>query len=259
MPRRCGGSRRSSGSSRRCMVSADWTPYEKTLQAGVFASRFPGAGQALWTIVNRNEYEVDGRADRRRARGRHGVLRRVERRAPGAAHRRRAGALLAEARGARLRRDPRGRSRRAGRGSRRDSSSRCSKLARTPLQLVLRRVALAAAAAGRDRANPRRGRSAGGHDRDSRCGVRLRRAGHRDRGPDLGRARRPVSVGRQRAPQRIAGACASSAFYIDRYPVTNAQYKAFLDASGYRPRDDHNFLRHWQNAARRDAAGRTSP
>ena len=50
------------------MVSADWTPYEKTLQAGVFASRFPGAGQALWTIVNRNEYEVDGRADRRRAR-----------------------------------------------------------------------------------------------------------------------------------------------------------------------------------------------
>src|SRR5688500_20401372 len=42
------------------MVSADWTPYEKTLQTGVFASRFPGAGQALWTMVNRNEYEVAG-------------------------------------------------------------------------------------------------------------------------------------------------------------------------------------------------------
>ena len=39
------------------------------------------------------------------------------------------------------------------------------------------------------------------------------------------------------------------AFYIDRYPVTNAQYKAFLDASGYRPRDDHNFLRHWERGA----------
>jgi hypothetical protein len=42
------------------MVSADWTPYEKTLQAGVFASRFPGSGLALWTLVNRNEYGVDG-------------------------------------------------------------------------------------------------------------------------------------------------------------------------------------------------------
>jgi formylglycine-generating enzyme required for sulfatase activity len=36
------------------------------------------------------------------------------------------------------------------------------------------------------------------------------------------------------------------AFHIDRYPVTNAQYKAFLDSSHYRPRDDHNFLRHWE-------------
>src|SRR6185312_6218405 len=35
-------------------------PYEKTLQAGVFASRFPGSGLTLWTLVNRNEYGVDG-------------------------------------------------------------------------------------------------------------------------------------------------------------------------------------------------------
>ena len=42
------------------IVSLDWTPYEQTLQAGVFASRFPGEGRTLWTIVNRNEYDVDG-------------------------------------------------------------------------------------------------------------------------------------------------------------------------------------------------------
>ena len=35
------------------------------------------------------------------------------------------------------------------------------------------------------------------------------------------------------------------AFYIDKYPVTNAQFKRFLDASGYRPKDEHNFLKHW--------------
>jgi gamma-glutamyl hercynylcysteine S-oxide synthase len=35
------------------------------------------------------------------------------------------------------------------------------------------------------------------------------------------------------------------AFLIDKYPVTNAQFKKFLDASGYRPKDDHNFLKHW--------------
>jgi formylglycine-generating enzyme required for sulfatase activity len=31
--------------------------------------------------------------------------------------------------------------------------------------------------------------------------------------------------------------------------VTNAQFKAFLDASGYAPADDRNFLRHWQDGA----------
>jgi gamma-glutamyl hercynylcysteine S-oxide synthase len=41
-------------------------------------------------------------------------------------------------------------------------------------------------------------------------------------------------------------------FYIDRYPVTNAAFKAFLDASHYQPLDDHNYLLRWQ-------AGRPKP
>jgi iron(II)-dependent oxidoreductase len=36
-------------------------------------------------------------------------------------------------------------------------------------------------------------------------------------------------------------------FYIDKYPVTNAQYKAFLDATQYHPADDHHFLKDWTN------------
>lgn len=34
-------------------------------------------------------------------------------------------------------------------------------------------------------------------------------------------------------------------FYMDIYPVTNSQYKEFLDATGYEPTDKTNFLKHW--------------
>lgn len=38
-------------------------------------------------------------------------------------------------------------------------------------------------------------------------------------------------------------------FFIDKYPVTNAQFKQFLDATHYAPRDAVNFLRDWKNGA----------
>lgn len=38
-------------------------------------------------------------------------------------------------------------------------------------------------------------------------------------------------------------------FYIDRTPVTNAQFAEFLKATKYRPKDGHNFLRHWKDGA----------
>lgn len=34
-------------------------------------------------------------------------------------------------------------------------------------------------------------------------------------------------------------------FYIDRTPVTNRQYKRFIDATGYHPHDDYDFLKDW--------------
>ncbi|MGA8160373.1 MAG: SUMF1/EgtB/PvdO family nonheme iron enzyme [Acidobacteriaceae bacterium] len=36
-------------------------------------------------------------------------------------------------------------------------------------------------------------------------------------------------------------------FYIDKYPVTNADFKKFLDATHYSPRDPANFLKDWRN------------
>ncbi|MBX2900785.1 MAG: SUMF1/EgtB/PvdO family nonheme iron enzyme [Cyclobacteriaceae bacterium] len=34
-------------------------------------------------------------------------------------------------------------------------------------------------------------------------------------------------------------------FAMDKYPVTNAAYKLFMDATGYKPSDAVNFLKHW--------------
>ncbi len=38
-------------------------------------------------------------------------------------------------------------------------------------------------------------------------------------------------------------------FWIDKYPVTNAQFKKFMDATDYKPVDDLNFLRDWKNGS----------
>ena len=34
-------------------------------------------------------------------------------------------------------------------------------------------------------------------------------------------------------------------FFIDRYPVTNSEFRVFLKATRYKPKDSTNFLRHW--------------
>jgi formylglycine-generating enzyme required for sulfatase activity len=38
-----------------------------------------------------------------------------------------------------------------------------------------------------------------------------------------------------------------SSYAIDLTPVTNKQYEKFLKDSGYKPRHDENFLKHWEN------------
>ena len=42
------------------LVSTDWEPYFPTLAEGVFASRWPLGSTAVWTLVNRNEYSLAG-------------------------------------------------------------------------------------------------------------------------------------------------------------------------------------------------------
>src|SRR6202167_187936 len=40
--------------------SPGWEPHTPTVQPGVFSSKFPAATSTLWTLVNRNEYDVIG-------------------------------------------------------------------------------------------------------------------------------------------------------------------------------------------------------
>ncbi|MFZ0589760.1 MAG: SUMF1/EgtB/PvdO family nonheme iron enzyme [Bryobacteraceae bacterium] len=45
-------------------------------------------------------------------------------------------------------------------------------------------------------------------------------------------------------------------FYMDKHPVTNADFKKFLDVTHYHPADDLNFLRDWHNGAYPEGWGR---
>jgi formylglycine-generating enzyme required for sulfatase activity len=40
-----------------------------------------------------------------------------------------------------------------------------------------------------------------------------------------------------------------TSFFIDQYPATNADFKKFLDATHYHPKDDLNFLRDWKDSS----------
>jgi iron(II)-dependent oxidoreductase len=44
-------------------------------------------------------------------------------------------------------------------------------------------------------------------------------------------------------------------FYIDKFPVTNAAFKKFLEATRYHPQDDLNFLHDWKNGFYPDGWG----
>lgn len=41
------------------LASEDWQPFFPTHRLGIFASRWPQGGNTVWTLVNRNEYDVD--------------------------------------------------------------------------------------------------------------------------------------------------------------------------------------------------------
>ncbi len=47
------------------LVSAGWEPHTPVLQTGIYASKFPGQAETLYTFINRNEYNVNCPPNRR--------------------------------------------------------------------------------------------------------------------------------------------------------------------------------------------------
>ncbi len=229
------------------MVSLDWQPYAATLQAGVFASRFPGKGRTLWNIVNRNEYEVAGEQisvphtqgatyfdawngvalQPRIAGDRAVVAMTLEGKGYGAL-------LVMEADEQEPELDA--------------FLSRMKAIAATPLQSLSNQwrsipQTITAIASTDVQPEPPEGMIAipAGHFDFVVGGIEIE--GQTWEGVDF---QYPWENSARRGHRKWMR---MRAFHIDRYPVTNAQFKRFIGESGYQPQDRHNFLRHWVDGA----------
>ncbi len=229
------------------LVSADWEPMAPMLRYGVFASKWPLGGSIVWTIVNRNEYDVDG-AQMEIPAGAgphffdlyHGVELKPEKDPTGkrvlrfAMEAKGYGAIFATAG------EPPAKIRKL--------MAEMKQLTAKPLASfssewkVLTQEIVPIAPAKRAASAP-----AGmvkipeGDFLFEVQGIEIE--GANDGGVD-------VQYPWEQAPTRFhQRQLHIPAFYIDKYPVTNAEFKKFLDATRYRPSDGINFLRDWKDGA----------
>jgi len=231
------------------MTSMDWRPYAKTLQAGVFASEFPRDGATVWNFVNRNENAVDGEqiAIAHRDGTRYFDLWHGAALTPRIDDGRAVFEFALEARGfgALLAIDA---------GVQVDGLdaflARMRERAQTPLQslsnawqpLPQRLIAIEPT---KPAANAPEGMvtiPAGDFDFVVQ-GIEIE--GQTWAGLDV---QYPWESTPRRSHHRRMRI---ERFHLDRTPVTNAQFKRFLDAARYTPRDTHNFLRDWKDGAPR--------
>ena len=227
------------------MVSAEWVPHTPTLQYGVFASKYPEITQTVWTLINHNPYAVNGRQIEVPYQPglRYYDLWHGEELKPDITG---TTATLSfgmepEGFGAILAADSQTLPQpvqqlmtdmHAAAAKQLDSYS--DDWQALPQQMIPIAPATASADARKDMV-----RIPGGTFRFRVHGVEVNVKD--DAGLD-------VQDPWEEVPRRFHDHVMTlPAFYIDRCPVTNAQFKSFLDSSHYHPRDDHNFLRDWRN------------
>lgn len=227
------------------LVSPDWVPHTPTLQFQVYASKWPGNGRTLWTIINQNEFDVSGEqivVPYNPGATYYDVWHGIQLKPIVAGDKARLsftiegcgfGAVLAVKNGP-LPADMAAFLKEMNQldSVRLDSFS--SQWHVLPQTLVPIKPAKSAAST-----PPGMVAIRGGYFNFKVSGIEIE-------GGDW--AGVDVQYPWENAPRRHhAHRMWIAPFDIDRYPVTNAEFKKFLDATHYHPRDDHNFLRDWKN------------
>ncbi len=231
------------------LVARDWEPYAPTLQYGVFAARFPGEGRTLWTVVNRNEYDVGGEQIQvRHAEGvrYYDVWNGVEIKPRIAG----AGAVLsfaleAQGFGAILAVMPGGAPHNVPH-SMESILAQARQWARVPLaslshdwKFLPQQMVEIAPTKPPSGSPPGMVHVPAGEFDFQVTGIEIE--GFNWIGLDV---QYPWEDAPRRGHHHLL---TMKSFYIDRYPVTNADFKKFLDATQYHPKDGHNFLKDWRN------------
>ena len=228
------------------LVSPEWQPHSQTLQDGIFASKFPVADHTLWTLINRNEYGVNGKQievpaatgfryfdlwhgiELTPVAGPHGTATlNFDMEATGF------GAVLAVP----AKEVP---------DTLEKQLSEMRTLSAKHLgdfsdqwNVLPQRIVDIPSTPPVHAARPQMILIPAGEFDFKVNGLEV--AGGNQAGVD-------VQYPWEDAPRRPHNHMINvHAFYIDRFPVTNADFKRFLDASHYHPRDDHNFLHDWHD------------
>jgi formylglycine-generating enzyme required for sulfatase activity len=228
------------------LVSKDWEPFAPMLHFGVFASRWPLREQTVWTIVNRSEYNLDGpqieiapKEGERYFDLYHGVELTPERRGDKVVlsfplEAKSYGSLLA----AKTDPDP----------PLRELMARMKAMSEKPLASfsdawkVLPQQIVEVKASARPSGTP------ADMIKIPEAEFLFKVQGIEIEG--LNAIGVDVQYPWEDAPRRYhEHPMHVKSFWMDKYPVTNLQFKKFLDASRYRPGDDLNFLRDWQNGS----------
>jgi iron(II)-dependent oxidoreductase len=227
------------------LISKDWEPMSPMLRYGVYASRWPLGEEAVWTIVNRNEYNVEGnqievspKEGLRYFDLYHGAELKPQT-VPGgktvlafSIEAKGYGAILATSTSPNQ--------------NVQALMSKMKEMTATPLSNYAREwkvVPQQIVAIQQTKATS--GASEGmikilqGDFLFKVAGIEIE--GLNDMGVD-------VQYPWEDSPRRFhEHALQIKSFYIDKYPVTNAEFKKFLDSSHYHPKDDLNFLRDWKD------------
>jgi formylglycine-generating enzyme required for sulfatase activity len=227
------------------LVSSGWEPMSPMLRYGIFASRWPLNDQTVWTVVNRNDYDVNGQqmevpgeSGTRYFDLYHGAELKVERDPLGRsvlsfpleAHG--YGAVLA------TKTEPD--------ATLKKLMSDMKQLTAQPLssfshewQVVKQAIVPIAATKPANSAPSGMVKIPEGDFLFKVAGIEIE--GFNDIGVD-------VQYPWEDTPRRFhEHPMHMQSFYIDKFPVTNAEFKTFLDATRYRPGDDLNFLRDWKD------------